>query len=105
MASATTLATLRREERQHVIAALVRFELPFTGDEGYLKAEVTGGGVALDEVDPRTLASRRVPGLHFAGEVLHAFGPFGGTNFAWAGVTGRLAGLAAAGLRAARQPA
>ena len=67
-----------------------------TGHEGYRKAEVTGGGVALDEVDPRTLESRHVPGLYFCGEVLDAFGPIGGHNFVWAWATGRSAGLAAA---------
>ena len=47
-------------------------------------------------MDPATLQSRRVPRLHFAGEVLDAFGPIGGYNFAWAWATGRTAGLGAA---------
>ena len=71
---------------------MTAYPLPWTGDEGYKKAEVTGGGVALAEVDPRTLESRRAPGLFFAGEILDAFGPIGGYNFAWAWATGRLAG-------------
>src|SRR5262249_20093358 len=58
---------------------------------------VTGGGVALDEVDPRTLESGRHRGLYFCGEVLDAFGPIGGHNFAWAWATGRLAGRGAGG--------
>jgi predicted Rossmann fold flavoprotein len=57
------LAQLRREERARRLEALARYPLPWTGDEGYRKAEVTGGGVALSEVDPRTLESRRRPGL------------------------------------------
>ncbi|MCC7009494.1 MAG: aminoacetone oxidase family FAD-binding enzyme [Acidobacteria bacterium] len=85
-------ASLRRDQRASLVARLVRDELPWTGDEGYRKAEVTGGGVALDEVDPRTLESRRCPGMFFCGEVLDAFGPIGGHNFAWAWATGRLAG-------------
>ncbi len=92
----TQLAQLPRESRRTLIDRLVRYELPWTGDEGYRKAEVTGGGVALGEVDPVTLESRRVPGLHFAGEVLDAFGPIGGYNFAWAWATGRSAGRGAA---------
>ena len=44
-----------------MIDQLTSYELPWTGDEGYKKAEVTGGSVALDEVDPRTLESRRTP--------------------------------------------
>jgi len=88
-------SALRRTERLALIERLTSYELPITGDEGYKKAEVTGGGVALDEVDPRTLESRRCRGLYFCGEVLDAFGPIGGHNFAWAWATGRAAGLAA----------
>ena len=65
-------------------------------DEGYRKAEVTGGGVALGEVNPRTMESRRHPGLFLCGEMLDAFGPIGGYNFLWAWATGRAAGLGAA---------
>lgn len=88
-------AELRREERTALIEALTAFVLPWTGHEGFTKAEVTGGGVALDEVAPRTLESRRHPGLFFCGEMLDAFGPIGGHNFAWAWTTGRAAGLGA----------
>lgn len=91
-----TLAQLRREERQRLIAELVRCELPWSGDEGYKKAEVTGGGVSLAEVDPRTMESRRCPGLFLCGEILDAFGPIGGYNFLWAWATGRAAGQGAA---------
>lgn len=94
------LAHLRREERARLVEALAAYPLPWTGDEGYRKAEVTGGGVALSEVDPRTLESRRHPGLYLCGEVLDAFGPIGGYNFAWAWATGRAAGLGAAGAAA-----
>ena len=93
---ARTLAELRREERLRVIATLVRGELPWSGDEGYKKAEVTGGGVALGEVQPRTMESRRHAGLFLCGEVLDAFGPIGGYNFHWAWSTGRAAGFGAA---------
>ena len=89
-------ADLRKDERRRLLAALTAYRLPWTGDEGYKKAEVTGGGVGLGEVDTRTLESRRRPGLFFAGEVLDAFGPIGGYNFLWAWATGRLAGLGAA---------
>ena len=66
------------------------------GTLGFAKAEVTSGGVALDEVDPRTLESRLVPGLHFAGEVLDLDGLIGGYNFQAAWSTGWLAGETAA---------
>lgn len=87
---------LRREERAALVTALTAMPLAWTGHEGYRPAEVTGGGVALDEVHRTTLESRRVPGLHFCGEVLDAFGPIGGHNFQWAWSTGHTAGLGAA---------
>jgi predicted flavoprotein YhiN len=93
---ARPLAQLRREERLRLVEGLVRGELPWTGDEGYRKAEVTGGGVSLAEIDPRSMESRRHPGLYLCGEVLDAFGPIGGYNFLWAWATGRAAGLGAA---------
>ena len=91
-----SLAQLKRDERRRLIDVLVRCALPWTGDEGYRKAEVTGGGVSLVEIDPRTMESRRHPGLYLSGEVLDAFGPIGGYNFLWAWATGRAAGIAAA---------
>ncbi len=87
---------LRREERTRLLRALTAYNLPWTGDEGYRTAEVTGGGVALDEVHRGTLESRRAAGLFFCGEVLDAFGPIGGHNFSWAWSTGRAAGRGAA---------
>ena len=86
-------ADLRREEREELIGHLIRYPLPWTGDEGYKKAEVTGGGVALEEVHPKRLESKRHPGLFFCGEMLDAFGPIGGYNFLWAWGTGRSAGM------------
>jgi predicted Rossmann fold flavoprotein len=89
---AQTLAQLRREERIRLIDTLVRGELPWSADEGYKKAEVTGGGVSLAEIDPRTMESRKHPGLFICGEALDAFGPIGGYNFYWAWATGKAAG-------------
>ena len=90
------LTELRRDERLRLIETLVRGVLPWTGDEGYKKAEVTGGGVSLAEIDPRTMQSRKQPNLYLCGEVLDAFGPIGGYNFYWAWATGRAAGIGAA---------
>ncbi len=90
------LSELQRDERLRLVEVLVRGELPWTSDEGYKKAEVTGGGVSLAEIDPRTMESRRCPGLYLCGEVLDAFGPIGGYNFLWAWATGRAAGTASA---------
>ncbi len=91
-----TGSQLRKEDRRRLVEALVALPLPWTGDEGYRKAEVTGGGVALSEIDPVTMESRRCPGLFLCGELLDAFGPIGGYNFMWAWATGRAAGIGAA---------
>jgi len=94
----TPIAQLRRGGRMRLATLLGAYPLPWSGDEGYRKAEVTGGGIDLSELHPRSLESRILPGLHLCGELLDAFGPIGGYNFAWAWATGRRAGLGAAGL-------
>jgi predicted Rossmann fold flavoprotein len=88
-------SSFTRPERTRLIEMLTSYPLPWSGNEGYKKAEVTGGGVALSEVDPKTLESKRVPGLYICGEMLDAFGPIGGHNFSWAWATGRAAGIGA----------
>jgi predicted Rossmann fold flavoprotein len=95
----TRCATLTREARRRLVRELADCELELGGDEGYRTAEVTDGGIALSEVEPRALESRLVPGLHFAGEMLDATGRIGGYNFLWAFVTGRKAGLGIARAR------
>jgi len=90
-----TMPELRRSERAALVEHLTAYALPWTGDEGYKKAEVTGGGVALTDLNVGTMESRIAPGLHLCGEMLDAFGPIGGFNFAWAWATGRIAGSAA----------
>jgi predicted Rossmann fold flavoprotein len=87
---------LSRSERHRLVSALKALVLPIQGTLGFEKAEVTSGGVSLDEVDPRTLASRIVPGLYLAGEILDLDGLLGGYNFQAAWSTGWLAGESAA---------
>jgi predicted Rossmann fold flavoprotein len=89
-------AALSRPDRARLVAAVKRLRVAVTGTLGFAKAEVTAGGVALDEVDSRTLQSKRVPGLYIAGELLDLDGPIGGYNFQAAWSTGWLAGQAAA---------
>jgi predicted Rossmann fold flavoprotein len=88
-------SSLQRQERLALIDLLTAYPLPWSGNEGYKKAEVTGGGVPLTAVNHKTLESKRVPGLYLCGEMLDAFGPIGGHNFSWAWATGRAAGMAA----------
>ena len=94
---ARPLARLPREDRLRLAETLARGVLPWKGHGGYASAEVTGGGISLAEVDPRTMESRVLPGLFLCGEALDAFGPIGGYNFLWAWATGRAAGIGAAG--------
>ncbi len=65
-----------------------------TGTEGFAKAEVTGGGVDTDELSPKTMESRKVPGLFFIGEVVDVTGHLGGFNFQRAWSSGAAAGRA-----------
>lgn len=76
--------------------SLQRWRLVPTGSEGYRKAEVTRGGVATDELSQATLEAKRVPGLHFIGEVVDVTGWLGGYNFQWAWASGHAAGQALA---------
>jgi predicted Rossmann fold flavoprotein len=85
-------AELSKIERGALVAQLKRCEIRVTGSRGFDKAEVTAGGVALDEVDSRTMESKLVPNLFLAGEILDLDGFIGGYNFQAAFSTGWLAG-------------
>ena len=86
------LAELRKEERNAIMQAVKANPILLRGSLGFKKAEVTAGGVDLSEVDSKTMQSRLVEGLYFAGEVLDLDGPIGGFNFQAAFSTGALAG-------------
>jgi len=90
------LHALTRAARRDLVEHVKRLRLRVDRSLGFAHAEVTRGGVALDEIDPRTMQSRLVPGLFVCGELLDVDGPIGGFNFQAAFATGRLAGLAAA---------
>ena len=62
------------------------------GTEGYAKAEVTAGGVDTNELDAKTMQSKKVPGLYFIGEVVDVTGWLGGYNFQWAWASAAAAG-------------
>ncbi len=88
----TTLASLAREQRRRLLGAVKDLRVPVATSLGFDHAEVTRGGVALGEVDPKTMASRVCAGLFVCGELLDVDGPIGGFNFQAAFATGRLAG-------------
>ena len=90
----TASAQLPRKDRDHLVALLTKFPLPIAQDRGWNYAEVTAGGIPLEEVNFRTMESKLVPGLYLVGELLDCDGRIGGFNFQWAWTTGRLAGLA-----------
>jgi predicted Rossmann fold flavoprotein len=86
------VAELSNAQGDRLVRTLKHLTVPLTGTLGFMKAEVTAGGVSLDEVDSRTMQSKIVPGLFFAGEILDLDGPIGGYNFQAAWSTGWLAG-------------
>jgi predicted Rossmann fold flavoprotein len=89
-------AGLSKEDRRRLTRLIKSLALPVIGTLGFEKAEVTAGGVALDEVDSRNMRSKLNPNLFIAGEVLDLDGPIGGYNFQAAWSTGWLAGMKAA---------
>jgi hypothetical protein len=90
------IAQLPRKDRDRLIEALTKFRFPVEQDRGWNYAEVTAGGVPLEEINYRTMESKLVPGLFLIGEILDCDGRIGGFNFQWAWATGFLAGRAVA---------
>jgi predicted Rossmann fold flavoprotein len=89
-------SVLSKDARRRLVADLTELRLRVDALGGWDEAMATRGGVALEGVDPRTMESRIVPGLYFAGELLDVDGDTGGYNLQAAFSTGRLAGLSAA---------
>ncbi|MFO0698448.1 MAG: NAD(P)/FAD-dependent oxidoreductase [Nitrospira sp.] len=88
----TAVAQVSRLDRDRLLTALTHFHFPIIGDRGWNVAEVTAGGVPLEEINYRTMESKLVPGLYLLGEMLDCDGRIGGFNFQWAWATGWLAG-------------
>jgi predicted Rossmann fold flavoprotein len=82
--AARPLAHLSRVDRRRLVRALVEWPVPVKDSRGYNYAEVTAGGVSLDEIDAATMESRVCPGLFLVGEILDVDGRIGGFNFQWA---------------------
>jgi predicted Rossmann fold flavoprotein len=87
-----SIAQLPRKDRDHLLVLLTKFPFPIVQDRGWNYAEVTAGGVPLEEICFRTMESKLVPGLYLVGEILDCDGRIGGFNFQWAWATGFLAG-------------
>ncbi|MBH9968266.1 hypothetical protein A6P54_04675 [Bacillus sp. MKU004] len=87
---------LSSEKVRHFVKLLKQFTFTVNGTLSIDKAFVTGGGVSVKEIEPKTMASKKMHGLFFCGEVLDIHGYTGGYNITSALVTGRLAGYNAA---------
>lgn len=83
---------LTKGERRRILETLKQFSIPVRGPRPIEDAIVTAGGVKTGEVDPRTMASKKVTGLYFAGELLDVDAYTGGFNLQIAWATGRAAG-------------
>ena len=78
------LAQMKKSEVEEVAAAFNRQKMVISQVDGYDRAEVTRGGVSVDEIFPKTMESRNCPGLYFIGEALDVTGMLGGYNLHWA---------------------
>jgi predicted Rossmann fold flavoprotein len=87
---------LSAEEREKVVTILTDWRFQVRGTKGWSSAQVTAGGVATAEINQQTMASKIVPGLYFAGEIMDIDGQCGGFNLQWAWSSGYLAGQSAA---------
>jgi predicted Rossmann fold flavoprotein len=96
MDAASRIANLPRGDRRRLLHAVTEWPVTITDSRGYNYAEATAGGVALDEIDPATMASRRCRGLYLVGEMLDVDGRIGGFNFQWAWASARVAARALA---------
>jgi hypothetical protein len=95
----TILADLSRDERAYIIDILKGgFAFDIRSTKGMQQAMITRGGVRLGEIDPKTMASKLIKGLYFAGEIIDLDADTGGFNMQAAFSTGYLAGASASSL-------
>jgi predicted Rossmann fold flavoprotein len=87
---------LKKDDRRHIVDALKQWTFGCVKEIDIDRGEVTAGGIPLNEVDPKTMRSRIVPGLYLCGELLDIAGPVGGYNLQAAFSTGFVAGHTAA---------
>jgi hypothetical protein len=91
LSSADRIADLSRAASQKLLQQIKGLTLTITATEGFGKAMAAKGGIHLGEVNPKTLESKLVSGLFFAGEILDIDGPCGGFNLQWAFASGFIA--------------
>ena len=89
--------SLTRQKRRALVELLKGFDLEITGKRPVAEAIITSGGVKVSEIDPKTMESKKVPGLYFAGEVIDCDAYTGGFNLQIAWATAYAAGMAVGG--------
>ena len=90
------IGSLNSSEIEKLVSHLKSWEISITGTKGWKEAQVTAGGIDLDEINLDTMESKLVSNLFFAGEVLNVDERCGGYNLQWAWSSGMIAGKAAA---------
>ena len=91
--------SLKKQQRRALVELLKGFSLEITGKRPVAEAIITSGGIKVSEIDPKTMESKRVSGLYFAGEILDCDAYTGGFNLQIAWATAYAAGIAASGGR------
>lgn len=82
-----------KAKRKQLCRSMTQYDLPVSGDRGFKYAEVTAGGIPLNQVHLNTMESRICPGLFLCGEILDVDGRIGGFNFQWAWASGYITGI------------
>jgi predicted flavoprotein YhiN len=83
---------LSKEDLTALVNILGHTVVPIDGTRGWNEAEFTAGGVDTDEIEHKTLASKKADGIHLAGELVNVDGQVGGFNLSWAWSSGWVAG-------------
>ena len=86
--------SLTKQKRRGLVELLKAFSVEITGKRPVAEAIITSGGIKVSEIDPKTMQSRKVPGLYFAGEIIDCDAYTGGFNLQIAWATGYAAGMA-----------
>ena len=86
--------SLKKDSRRELVTLLKAFSLEITGKRPVAEAIITSGGIKVSEIDPKTMASKKVDGLYFAGEIIDCDAYTGGFNLQIAWATAYAAGMA-----------
>ena len=87
-----SLSKQNGQDRDRLISTILWTPLTIIGHDGFKMAMITRGGIKLNEINPKTLESKKIKGLYFCGEVVDIDGPCGGYNLQWSFASGYLAG-------------